>query len=49
MAETYLSAAWLMGGHSFLGIFQQPVALGFLAISALSVYFSLRKHMRQSP
>jgi putative tricarboxylic transport membrane protein len=48
MAESYLSAAWLMGGHSFLGILQRPAAIGFLAISALSVYFSLRMRKRRN-
>ena len=47
MTETNLSAAWLMSGHSLWGIFDRPVAMGLLIVSAISVFFSLRMRRKQ--
>ena len=47
MTERNLSAAWLMSGHSFWGIFERPVAMLFLGVAVLSVLFALRSRKKQ--
>jgi putative tricarboxylic transport membrane protein len=47
MAERHLSAAWLISGHSFWGVFDRPIAMGFLVVSVISVIISLRSRSKQ--
>ena len=47
MCERNISAAWLMSGHSFWGIFDRPIAMLFLAAAILSVIFALRSRKKQ--
>jgi putative tricarboxylic transport membrane protein len=47
MTERNLSAAWLMSGHSFWGLFERPIAMLFLGVAALSVVFALRSRKKQ--
>ncbi|MDR3363123.1 MAG: tripartite tricarboxylate transporter permease [Desulfovibrio sp.] len=47
MAESNLAASWLMSGHSLWGLFDRPVSMGLLAVSALSVFLSLRMRRKQ--
>ena len=46
MAESNLSACWLLGQGSLMGIFERPVAVSLLILSLLSVIFSLRMRRR---
>lgn len=46
MAESSLSACWQLGRGSLTGLFERPAALTLLALSALSVIFSLRARRR---
>ena len=47
MTERHLSAAWLMSGHNFWGVFERPIAMFFLAVACMSVILSLRSRKKQ--